>query len=132
MRGLRVLELAGSPAGAYCGRLFATAGSDVVLAEPPQGAPTRRLAPWIDDVTGRRRSASHEYLDSGKRSVVLADDDLDDALRWADVVVSSADGDPDAAVPCTPASSPRIPARCTSCSAGSASAARTPAGARPP
>ena len=28
---------------------------------------------------------------------MLADDDLDDALRWADVVVSSADGDPDAA-----------------------------------
>ena len=97
MRGLRVLELAGSPAGAYCGRLFATAGADVVLVEPSLGAPTRQLAPWIDDATGRRRSASHEYLDSGKRSVVLADDELDDALRWADVVVSSFDGDPDAA-----------------------------------
>jgi crotonobetainyl-CoA:carnitine CoA-transferase CaiB-like acyl-CoA transferase len=99
VRNLRVLELAGSLAGAYCGRLFATTGADVVLAEPPGGAPTRRIGPWITDRDGARRSATHEYLDSAKRSVLLdtSDPAFDGALRWADLVVSSCDGDPDAA-----------------------------------
>ena len=99
MRGLRVLELAGTLAGAYCARLFATTGAEVVLVEPPEGAPTRHLGPWIVDRTGARLSATHEYVDSGKRSVVLTDDaDLDRALRWSDVVVSTCDGDPEAAL----------------------------------
>lgn len=99
MRGLRVLELAGSLAGAYCGRLFATTGADVVLAEPADGAPARRLGPWITDRDGARRSATHEYLDSAKRSVVLdpESDSFDAALRWADVVVSTCNGEPAAA-----------------------------------
>jgi crotonobetainyl-CoA:carnitine CoA-transferase CaiB-like acyl-CoA transferase len=95
MRGLRVLEVAGSLAGAYCARLFANVGADVVLAEAADGAPTRRLGPWIGDPSsGGRRSATHEYLDSGKRSVVLDDAAFDDACRWADIVVSTFDGDP--------------------------------------
>ena len=97
MRGLRVLELAGSPAGAYCGRLFATAGADVVVVEPADGAPTRRLGPWVVDVAGERRSATHEYLAAGKRSVVLDDADVDAAYRWADIVIGSFDGNPDGA-----------------------------------
>jgi crotonobetainyl-CoA:carnitine CoA-transferase CaiB-like acyl-CoA transferase len=94
MRGVRVLELAGSVAAAYCGRLFACTGSDVVLAEPVSGAPTRRLGPWLTDPSGNRRSATHEYLDEGKRSVVLGDHELDAAFGWADLVISSSDGDP--------------------------------------
>lgn len=93
MRGLRVLEVAGSLAGAYCGRLFANAGADVVVVEPPEGAPTRRLGPWVTGADSARRSATHEFLASGKRSVVLDDRSLDDAFRWADVVVSTFDGD---------------------------------------
>ena len=76
MRDLRVLELAGSVAGAYCGRLFAATGADVVLVEPPGGAPNRSRGPWITTPAGERVSATHEYLDAGKRSVVL-----DDAAR---------------------------------------------------
>ena len=93
MRDVRVLELAGSLAGAYCTRLFATTGSDVVLAEPATGGAVRAAAPWIVDERGARRSASHEYLDAGKRSAVLDDGELDAAFRWADLVVSTADGD---------------------------------------
>ena len=48
MRGVRVLEVGGSSAGAYCGHLFATVGADVVVVEPPDGAPTRRLGPWVE------------------------------------------------------------------------------------
>jgi crotonobetainyl-CoA:carnitine CoA-transferase CaiB-like acyl-CoA transferase len=97
VRGVRVLEMAGSRAGAYCGRLFAIAGADVVVVEPPDGAPTRHLAPEVTDAEGRRRSATHEYLASGKRSVVLTDAEVDDAFRWADLVISTFDGDPDGA-----------------------------------
>ncbi|MBV9604094.1 MAG: CoA transferase [Solirubrobacterales bacterium] len=96
MRGVRVLELAGSVSGAYCGRLLAGIGAEVVLAEPPGGAPIRRLGPWLTDRGGQRRSASHEYLDAGKSSVVLSEAELDRGFAWADVVVSSSDGEPDA------------------------------------
>src|SRR4051794_19134769 len=68
LRDVRVLELAGSVAAAYCGRMFAATGADVVLAEPAEGAPTRRLGPWITNVAGERVSTTHEYLDAGKRS----------------------------------------------------------------
>jgi crotonobetainyl-CoA:carnitine CoA-transferase CaiB-like acyl-CoA transferase len=76
-----VLELAGSVSAACCGHLLAATGADVVLAGPAGGAPTRSLGPWVTDSTGHRRSASHEYLDAGKRSVRLADGDLDAAFR---------------------------------------------------
>lgn len=96
MRGLRVVELAGSLAGAYCGRLFAGSGADVVLLEPATGAPLRQRGPWLSPEGGDEppRSASHEYLDAAKRSVVLAgDDEVDATLKWADLVISSCDGD---------------------------------------
>jgi benzylsuccinate CoA-transferase BbsE subunit len=98
VRDVRVLELAGSVTAAYCGHLLAATGADVVLAEPADGAPTRHVGPWLTDVGGARRSATHEYLDAGKRSVHLDDEDLDAAFRWADVVISTSDGDPDAAM----------------------------------
>ena len=95
MRELRVLELAGSPAVSYCGRLLASTGADVVLAEPPDGSSARERGPFFQDRHGNRRSASHEYLNAGKRSVVLTADDgiFAEAVRWADVVLSSCDGD---------------------------------------
>lgn len=98
MRDVRVLELAGSVDVAYCGWLLASTGADVVLAEPPSGAPVRHRGPWFDDHHGRRRSAAHEFLDAGKRSIMLTADDpvFADAIRWSDVVLSSCDGDPDA------------------------------------
>src|SRR5687767_7955684 len=99
MRGLRVLELGGSIAAAYCARLFVATRADVVLVEPATGAPTRARRPVIDGADGTARSAFHEYLDAGKRSVVLDVDgpDGDAALAWADLVILTVDGDPDRA-----------------------------------
>jgi crotonobetainyl-CoA:carnitine CoA-transferase CaiB-like acyl-CoA transferase len=95
MRELRVLELAGDVTVASCGRLLASTGADVVLAEPAGGGPLRALAPWFTDAAGRQRSATHEYLHAGKRGVVLTPDDesFERAVSWADVVLSSCDGD---------------------------------------
>ena len=50
---LRVVELAGDPAGEMLGKLLAQMGADVVKVEPPEGSPTRRDRP-----VRRRRSTT--------------------------------------------------------------------------
>jgi benzylsuccinate CoA-transferase BbsE subunit len=70
LTGLRVLEVPG-PLGEYAGLLLAEHGADVVLVEPPSGAPRRRLGPFVDDVPGDERSLSFAYFNTSKRSVVL-------------------------------------------------------------
>lgn len=93
MRDVRVLELESTIAASYCGRLFAAAGAEVVMHEPPDGAPLRREGVW----SAHDFSLFHEYLSAGKRSTRRArDGQLDErALRWADVIISACDGDPD-------------------------------------
>ena len=93
--GLRVVDLSTSLAGAYCTRLFAATGADVVGVEPVGGSPLRRLGPMVGE-----RSALWEYLGAGKRSVGCPtdSDDFDALVRWADLVVSSCDGHPDEAL----------------------------------
>jgi crotonobetainyl-CoA:carnitine CoA-transferase CaiB-like acyl-CoA transferase len=103
MRGVRVLELSDSIAGAYCTRVLAAMGADVVTLEPADGSPLRHQGPWIPDpvahpVDGRGRSALHQHLDFGKRSVVAEGADRDRLFRWADIVVSSCDGEPERAL----------------------------------
>src|SRR4051812_19868649 len=77
MKGLRVADFSSSLAGAYCSRLFATTGADVVCVEPAGGSPLRRAAPRLGE-----RSALWEYLAAGKRSVTFGRDDprVDDLL----------------------------------------------------
>jgi crotonobetainyl-CoA:carnitine CoA-transferase CaiB-like acyl-CoA transferase len=100
VRGIRVVELSSSLAGAYCARLLLEAGAEVVAIEPPEGSPLRAAPPFLpasgDDAA---RSALHEYVNAGKRSAVLAPDDdhLDALLATADLVISSCDGAPETA-----------------------------------
>ncbi|MFM8302753.1 MAG: CoA transferase, partial [Actinomycetota bacterium] len=49
LAGVRVVELA-SEYAAFCGRILADYGAEVVLVEPPGGAPQRRFEPFVDDV----------------------------------------------------------------------------------
>lgn len=103
MRGVRVLELSDSIAGAYCTRVLAALGADVVTLEPAEGSALRHEGPWIPDPSGRPvdsrgRSALQQHLDHGKRSVVAGEADRDRLFRWADIVVSSCDGEPEAAL----------------------------------
>lgn len=69
LSGIRVVDVAGSVATAYCARLLGDHGAEVINLEPRDGFPTRRLAPFVD--AAGARSALHEYLSIGKRSVVL-------------------------------------------------------------
>ncbi|MGA2519902.1 MAG: CoA transferase [Acidimicrobiales bacterium] len=85
--GVRVVEL-GDESAEYCGRLLAGLGADVVKAEPPGGAPSRSVGPFVDDRPGPDRSLAFWADNVGKRSVVVHDDDEVLALvAAADVVV---------------------------------------------
>ncbi|HWF70551.1 MAG TPA: CoA transferase [Mycobacterium sp.] len=72
LTGIRIIELAESVAGEYCGKLLADFGAEVIKIEcPPCGSPTRAMAPIIGDRGGPERSALFAYLNTNKRSVVL-------------------------------------------------------------
>jgi crotonobetainyl-CoA:carnitine CoA-transferase CaiB-like acyl-CoA transferase len=72
LTGIRIIELAESVAGEYCGKLLADFGAEVIKIERPDcGSPTRSMAPIIGDGGGPERSALFAYLNTNKRSVVL-------------------------------------------------------------
>ncbi|MDE2934739.1 MAG: CoA transferase [Chloroflexota bacterium] len=85
--GVTVVELGGGVASAYCGRLLAGAGGDVVTCEPETGSPLRSDHPLLPDGS----SALFEYLGMYKRSAVLADGDLDRLVANADIVIDEVD-----------------------------------------
>lgn len=100
LTAFRVIELAGSVAGEYCGKLLADFGAEVIKVEAPgRGSPTRAMAPRLAE--GREGSALFAYLNTNKRSVVLdatsrgAAESLDRLIGGADAVID--DGDTDGA-----------------------------------
>jgi crotonobetainyl-CoA:carnitine CoA-transferase CaiB-like acyl-CoA transferase len=68
--GRRVLELAGDQS-AYCGKLFADLGADVIRVEPPGGDPARRIPPFVPVATAPPQSLPFLYANTNKRSVTL-------------------------------------------------------------
>jgi len=69
LRALRVVDLTTGLAGAYCTRLLADAGADVVKVEPPEGDPLRRWSATGAPLGGED-GALFRFLHQGKRSVV--------------------------------------------------------------
>jgi crotonobetainyl-CoA:carnitine CoA-transferase CaiB-like acyl-CoA transferase len=69
--GLRIVELSRGVGAAFCSRLFADHGADVIAVEPPGGSTLRRRRPFAGDRPGRERSALWTYLNEGKRDVTL-------------------------------------------------------------
>ncbi len=67
-----VLDLSDNIAGAYCGRLLAGFGADVIKVEPPGvGDWARCVGPFPGDVRHREKSGLFLHLNGGKRSVEL-------------------------------------------------------------
>ena len=72
LAGLTVLDLAGTIASGYCGKLFADHGARVIDVEPPeQGFATRREPPFLPQAQAPENSALHAYLSANKESVTL-------------------------------------------------------------
>jgi len=71
LEDLRVLDLSDGIAGAYCTKLFADYGADVIAIEPPYGNPLRRRGRFAGGVAGREAGAAWLDLAANKRSVTL-------------------------------------------------------------
>ncbi|MEE8465692.1 MAG: CoA transferase, partial [Dehalococcoidia bacterium] len=70
--GIKVLDLSRGVAGAYCTKLLAGSGAEVVKIEPPEtGESSRRLGPFVNDQPGIEQSLVHLYLNTGKKSITL-------------------------------------------------------------
>lgn len=91
---VRVLDLT-TQLGAYCTKLLADLGADVVRVEPPAGDRSRAVGPFVGDQPHPDRSIPFLFLNSNKRSVTL---DLETAdgqrlfrrlATQADIVVES-------------------------------------------
>ncbi len=67
---IRVLDLAGEP-GAYCGKLLADTGADVIKVEPPGGDPARRIGPFFHDEVDPEKSLYFFAANTSKRSITL-------------------------------------------------------------
>jgi crotonobetainyl-CoA:carnitine CoA-transferase CaiB-like acyl-CoA transferase len=99
---LKVVERGSGIPAAYAGRLLGMSGADVVKVEPLAGDRLRRAEPLVPGEDGEAFSALFESLNAFKRSVAIDESRAGEAeglrrlLATADVVLDSADGDPDA------------------------------------
>jgi crotonobetainyl-CoA:carnitine CoA-transferase CaiB-like acyl-CoA transferase len=88
LAGVRVLEVGRGIAAAYCGKLFADLGADVLRLASPEDMPRRAEA----EVADRGRAALDCFLHGAKRHGELPPDDgaiPPDAVAPADVVIST-------------------------------------------
>ena len=66
-RGLDLTE----DARAYCGKLLADLGADIIKVERPGGDPSRNIGPYPDDIPDLERSLSWHVVNTSKRSITL-------------------------------------------------------------
>ncbi len=83
LSALRVIEIGHLPAAAYCARLLADFGAEVIKIEPSSGDPGRHAAPLLP---GGTDSASFAFLNFGKHSTTQ---DASALLETADICIAS-------------------------------------------
>lgn len=72
LEGVRVLELGNQISAAFCGKLLADYGADVIKVEPPDvGEEIRRMGPFVGDDPHPDKSIPFLYLNTNKRGVTL-------------------------------------------------------------
>ncbi len=94
LHGRRVLDLA-DESGAYCGKLLADMGADVIKIETPGGDATRRVPPFRSGAAHPDASLFFLYMNTSKRGVTLdlarprGRELFRDLVRTADVVIET-------------------------------------------
>jgi crotonobetainyl-CoA:carnitine CoA-transferase CaiB-like acyl-CoA transferase len=68
--GATVLDLTSHIAGPYTTKLLADLGARVIKVERPGGDPARQLGPFLGDIPGPDRSATYQFLNTNKESIV--------------------------------------------------------------
>ena len=92
LAGIRVVDLAGTVATGYCGKLFRDLGATVTNIEPPgEGQPIRRLPPFHPKAPAPEASALATWLSLGKRSVAAppTDPEARNLLQGADLILDA-------------------------------------------
>ncbi len=92
LAGIHVVDVAGTVATAYCGKLFRDLGARVTNLEPPgEGQPIRRLPPLHPSNAGPEASGLATYLSLGKQSVAaeIANPVGQALLEAADVILDA-------------------------------------------
>ena len=69
--GVKVLDLSEDIAGAFCARLLADYGADVLKLEPTQGSTLRRMPPFFHDDPHPEKSLFFLLLNLNKKSATL-------------------------------------------------------------
>jgi CoA:oxalate CoA-transferase len=70
LTGYRILDLTDSK-GAYCTKLLADLGADVIKIEPPHGEQGRNMPPFLDDEPHPEKSLYFIYRNANKRGTTL-------------------------------------------------------------
>ena len=94
LAGATVLDFTSHIVGPYATKLLADLGARVIKVERPGGECARSLGPWLGDEPGIERSATYQFLNTNKESVVIdlkrpdAGPVVDALVRMADLVVT--------------------------------------------
>ena len=75
---------------AYCGKLLAELGADIIKIERPGGDPARCIGPFVDDIPGPERSLSWQVFNTNKRSIT-ADIETHEGREYLKGLVRTAD-----------------------------------------
>jgi benzylsuccinate CoA-transferase BbsE subunit len=92
--GIRVLDLADEK-GAYCTKLLADLGADVIKVEPPGGDRTRNIGPFYHDEADPEKSLFFFQMNTNKKSITLNIETTDGReilkrlVRTADILVET-------------------------------------------
>ena len=70
LENIRVIEMEGASC-AFCGKLLADMGAEVIKIEPEGGDVTRTIPPFLHDEEGVENSLFHAFFNAGKKSMVL-------------------------------------------------------------
>ena len=90
LKDLRVIDHSGGIAGAYCSKLFADAGADVIKLETESGDPLRKWSAAREDLGGED-GPLFRYLNASKRSVVGTLDEAQNLSGEVEALLASAD-----------------------------------------